>query len=206
MGALGVGFGGFGLLAFFPFGTASFALFGAEVQVVSATKRRSFGELPATKRRQVRRPFVTKFVVSSPFAAWGFSFRLYARRGWAPPLRRFAARKSTSPKLRRFAVRKSPAAPTSPLRRAKVLGRTSPLRREKVHQTTRFSASPRRTFALRPGKEGGGDPISGGLRLRTAAQVQKIVRKKEMIFGVKSAFPKMTERIDSIGLSGAFEN
>lgn len=129
-GALGVGFGGFGLLAFFPFGTASFALFGAEVQVVSATKRRSFGELPATKRRQVRRPFVTKFVVSSPFAAWGFSFRLYARRGWAPPLRRFAARKSTSPKLRRFAARKSPAAPTSLLRRVK------------VHQPARFFASP----------------------------------------------------------------
>ena len=203
-------------MAIFPFGTASFALFGAEVQVVSATKRRSFSELPATERRQVRRPFVTKFAVSSPFSARGFSYRLYARRGLFRGPCRFAALPRKSPQapasplcpgeVQRFAVRKSLAA----LHRFAAKKSTEPpgfpLRRGELSQFALVKFPFFRTFALRRGEGEGGDPISGGLRLRTAAQVQKIVRKKEMIFGVKSAFPKMTERIDSIGLSGAFEN
>ena len=141
-------------MAFFPFGTAIFAPFRPKSQVFPATFLILFGELPATKRRQVRRPFVTKFAVSSPFAAWGFSFRLYARRGWAPPLRRFAARKSTSPKLRRFAARKSPTTPTSSLCRVKVRPNHSAfaLRPGEVRRFAVLKSTKRPGFSLHHGK------------------------------------------------------
>ena len=173
-GALGVGFGGFGLLAFFPFGTAIFAPFRPKSQVFPASFLILFGELPATKRRRPRRPFVTKFAVSSPFAAWAFSFLLYARRGSAPqfaaspcespgprnfaaspcesrpgPPPNFAASPWKSPPGRpvfHFAVRKSTTPPGFPTSP----WRSSPLRRGKVRQTTRFSTSPCESPPARP--------------------------------------------------------
>ena len=146
LGALGVGLGGLGLLAFFPFGTAIFALVRPKSQVFPATFLILFGELPATKRRRPRRPFVTKFAVSSPFAAWAFSFLLYARRGSAPQFAASPCESPRPPELRRFAVEKStgsPVFPTSPWR-------SSPLRRGKVRQTTRFSTSPCESPPARP--------------------------------------------------------
>ena len=133
----------------FPFGTASFALFGPKSQVFPATFAGLSGELPASKRRRPRRPFVTKFAVSSPFAAGAFSF-LITREGalagaLLPPAR-----------SRHFAT--SPWK-SSPLRRAKVPGPA--LHRfavEKSDQTTRlshfalakFTASPRKSPPPRP--------------------------------------------------------
>ena len=146
-GLLGVGFGGFGLLAFFPFGTAIFAPFRPKSQVFPATFRLPFGELPTTKLRRPRRPFVTKFAVSSPFAAWAFSFLLYARRGSAPQFAASPCESPRPPKLPRFAVRKLARPP-----------RTSPLRRGKVHLAARFFTSPcespppRPAFPLRRGE------------------------------------------------------
>ena len=150
------GAGPFGL---FPFGTASFALFGPKSQVFPATFRLRFGELPATKRRRLRRPFVTKFAVSSPFAAGGFFFlitREGALAGGFCPQRPGAGAAPTSPlcrgEVRHFAVRKSPArhfaalpwrSPTKPPGFPTSPWQSSPLCSAKVHQATRFFTSPR---------------------------------------------------------------
>ena len=124
----------------FPFGTASFALFGPEVQVVSATKRRSFGELKATKRRQVRRRFVTSSPFRRLFGPGSFSSALYARRGFSRP--GFSALLRESP-LRRFVPQKSCGPVGFPLRRrAASPWRSSAVRRAKVRQPGRFSVSP----------------------------------------------------------------
>ena len=113
---------GLGAFAFFPFGTAIFALFGGKSQVFPATFRLLFGELPATKRRRGCRPFVT----SSPFRRLlrplGLFLPIYARRGFCPHFATLLCESSRPPQLHHFAVRKSPP-PTSPLCSAKVPGR-----------------------------------------------------------------------------------
>ena len=121
--------------------------------------RLRFGELPATKRRRLRRPFVTKFAVSSPFAAGGFFFlitREGALAGGFCPQRPGAGAAPTSPlcrgEVRHFAVRKSPArhfaalpwrSPTKPPGFPTSPWQSSPLCSAKVHQATRFFTSPR---------------------------------------------------------------
>ena len=206
VGGAALGLGAFGL---FPFGTTSFALFGPKSQVFPATFRLQFGELPATKRRQVRRPFVTKFAVPSPFAAWGFSFLLYARRGWGAPTSPLRRAKLCAPEttpLRRAKVPRRPNFAASPCESpAKPLGfRASPWKsppnRPVFHFAVRKSTgSPR--FSLRRGKvdpaarlfrfampplrrgEGRGPPISRLPLEETAAPCRKIVRVNKTIFG-----------------------
>ena len=148
-------------MAFFPFGTAIFAPFRPKSQVFPATFRLPFGELPTTKRRRPRRPFVTKFAVSSPFAAWGFSFLLYARRGSAPQFAASPCESPRPPKLRRFAVRKLARPPE--LRRFAVEKSTWPpgfsLRRAKVHHPARLSHFAVGKFSASPWKSPPNHPV-----------------------------------------------
>ena len=180
LGALGVGLGGLGLLAFFPFGTAIFALFRPKSQVFLANYAGLSGELPATKRRRLRRPFVTKFAVSSPFGAGAFPSS-YTRVGagaphfaaspretpptQTPPLRR--AKVPRPPQLLRFAARKSRLT-TRLLRFALVKFAASPRKSPPAHPVFRFavakSTSPPgfllRHAAASPWRRARGPPIS----------------------------------------------